>query len=263
MLHHDQQLRLNETEQLFVEALFGVRLPPSYGRFEGIETARTLAYPMQAKSANSSGCWNWFKPGDQRRDSGEPSLIAGITRAISDNLRVDPGRIFIAGLSAGGAAAAIVGNAYPDIYAAIGVHSGLPAGVANDLTSALAAMRQGNARTSKIIDQPMVPTIVFHGDQDSTVHPSNGAHIIEQIRAGQVEELRVVSERGTSAGRRTFTRTGHLNAKDRTVMEMWVVHGAGHAWSGGSPAGSYTDPLGPHASREMVHFFLNATNPRE
>jgi poly(hydroxyalkanoate) depolymerase family esterase len=224
-----------------------------------------VAYPMQAKSANISGCWNWFKPGDQRRDGGEPSLIAGITSYIAGGFKVDPDRIYVAGLSAGGAAAAIMGAAYPDIFAAVGVHSGLPVGAASDLPSALAAMRQGSSGAGKkgAGDGPnfahTVPSIVFHGDRDMTVHPSNGAHIIEQIRSAQASELRELSYRGKASAGRTFSRTCHIDTEDRAIIEMWVLHGAGHAWSGGSAAGSYTDPHGPDASREMVRFFLQHT----
>jgi len=234
----------------------------------GEERACFVAYPAQPKSANGSKCWNWFKPGDQQRDRGEPSLIAGITRQISRDYAIDRQRVYVAGLSAGGAAAAIMGAAYPDIYAAVGVHSGLPCGAASDLPSAFSAMRQGGSgsrnrapRSSAFDgDGRLVPTIVFHGDRDATVHPQNGHQVIEQSRSTGLLELRSATQ-GGHAGGRTYSRTSHFDANGQAVLEMWVVHGAGHAWSGGSPAGSYADPQGPDASREMVRFFLERSHP--
>jgi poly(hydroxyalkanoate) depolymerase family esterase len=202
-----------------------------------------VVYPAQSGIANVSGCWNWFQPAHQRRD-GEPSLIAGITREVVARYDLDARRVYVAGLSAGGAMAAIMGNAYPELYAAIGIHSGLGYAAARDLPSALAAMRGQGARNASTTQIPM---IVFHGDDDTTVHPSNGEHAI----TGTLEKV----EKGEAKGR-AYTRTTHLNAERRAVLEHWLVHGAGHAWSGGSASGSYADPAGPDASRAMLRFFL-------
>ena len=203
-----------------------------------------VAYPGQPSAANPSKCWNWFSANDQLRDRGEPSLIAGITRQIMRELAVDSTRVYIAGLSAGGALAAIMGSAYPDLYAAICVHSGLACGAAKDLASAFAAMRHGSSPFPEGARHPL-PTIVFHGDRDKTVNPLNGDQVIAQstITSGQ------------SAGGISYTRTIQADGSGRPILEQWVLHGAGHAWSGGSPAGSYTDPRGPDASREMLRFF--------
>ncbi len=227
------------------------------------------AYPVQPKSANVSKCWNWFDTGHQQRGRGEPSLIAGLTRQIMRDYAIDPRRVYVAGLSAGGAVAAIMGATYPDIYAAVGVHSGLACGAASDLPSAFSAMQQGTSGGPKRSHRSsgfhghdrLVPTIVFHGDKDVTVHPRNGQHVIEQSRSIGPGALRPVTQRGHVAGGRTYSRTKHFDASGRAVLEMWVVHGAGHAWSGGSPAGSYTDPHGPDATREMVRFFLEHSHP--
>jgi poly(hydroxyalkanoate) depolymerase family esterase len=210
-----------------------------------------VAYPAQTQAANMSKCWNWFSPGDQQRDQGEPSLIAGITRQIMRDFPVDAGRVYVTGLSAGGAAAAIMGATYPDLYAAIGIHSGLACGAASDMPSAFAAMKQGGSAL-KGSSRP-VPTIVFHGDRDTTVNPVNGDQAIAQAAAG---DLRTTVIRGKAPGGISYTRTVHADGTGRAVLEQWVLHEAGHAWSGGSPAGSYTEPRGPDASREMMRFFL-------
>lgn len=213
-----------------------------------------VAYPAQDQRANAQRCWNWFQPGDQARERGEPALIAGIAREIMAQHRVDPTRVYIAGLSAGGAQAAIMAVAYPDLFAAVGVHSGLACGVARDLPSALNAMRAGPNGASAP-SGAAIPTIVFHGDQDRTVNPANADRVAAQALNGSVS-LTPEIEQGRSAGGQDYSRTRHADATGRIVLERWTVHGAGHAWSGGSAEGSFTDPRGPDASREMLRFFL-------
>src|SRR6266851_1878680 len=228
------------------------------------------AYPAQAASANASKCWNWFNPDHQQRGQGEPSLIAGITRQVMRDYSVDSRRVFVAVLSAGAAAAVIMGITYPDLYAAIGAHSGLACGAASDVPSAFAVMRQGEAeavrRSGGASDggeyRRIVPTIVFHGDQDKTVHPRNGDQIIAQSRANMPVDLQTRVQHGRVPGGHAYRRTLHADATGRTVLEQWVIHGAGHGWSGGSPAGSYTDPQGPDATQEMLRFFLEHPHPR-
>jgi poly(hydroxyalkanoate) depolymerase family esterase len=219
-----------------------------------------VAYPSQSKAANASLCWNWFTPENQMRGRGEPAIIAGITSEIVANYHVDPARVFVAGLSAGGAMAAVMGSTYPDLYSAVGVHSGLPYRSAADLPSAFAAMR-GDAgsrgrrsRKSRgaADDSPRIRTIVFHGDADNIVHPSNAAKMIEAERAGESIER----AEARHAAIRAHTRTAIRDKTGAVVVEQWLVHGSGHAWSGGSPDGTYTDPHGPDASQEMVRFFL-------
>jgi poly(hydroxyalkanoate) depolymerase family esterase len=227
--------------------------------FTAEEQTCFVAYPAQRAEANQAKCWNWFRPGDQQRGGGEPSLIAGITRQIMRDHSVDPQRVYVGGLSAGAAAAAVMGARYGDLYAAIGIHSGLACGAATDLPSALMAMRQGGGpEAGPAVGQP-IPTIVFHGDRDTTVHPNNGDRIVRQwVGAGTKAEV----HRGRVPGGHAYTRTVHTDASRRAVLEHWEIHGAGHAWSGGSPAGSYTDPDGPDATREMLRFFLEHSLPQ-
>ena len=218
-----------------------------------------VAYPVQPKRANPSKCWNWFKPDDQHRERGEPSLIAGITREIIAAHNVDPARVYIAGMSAGGAMAATMIAAYPELYAAAGVHSGLPARCAHDLPSALAAMKGGKppgkarSATRDTGSSPQRPMIVFHGDADATVHISNAERLVHGFDA-----LPDVDREGRRVreGRRACTVSRRVSA-DGIDAELWTIHGAPHAWAGGNARGSYTDPAGPDASAEMLRFFLD------
>lgn len=213
-----------------------------------------VVYPAQAKNANGSNCWNWFQANDQRRDRGEPSIIAAITQQVMRDYEVDPERVYVAGLSAGGAMAAILASEYPDLYKAAGVHSGLPTGAAHDVPSAFAAMQNGAANGAlKARSGAAIPVIVFHGDRDRTVHPQNGHQVLAHHAGPQPGAA--TTEKGSTPNGRSYTRAIHRNAGGKLTAEHWTVHGSGHAWSGGSKRGSYTDPKGPDASREMLRFF--------
>jgi poly(hydroxyalkanoate) depolymerase family esterase len=218
------------------------------------EAGLLVVYPGQVETANPSKCWNWFRPTDQEREQGEPSLIAGIARQVIGRHDVDPARVYVAGLSAGGAKAMIMASAYPDLFAAVGVHSGLPRGAARDVPSAFAAMRQpSGAAPAK---GRFVPVIVVHGERDQAVHPGNAEAILGQALAGAGEPLLARSEAGRVNRGHGYTRTRHETASGTALVEDWRVAGLGHAWSGGDPRGSYTDAKGPDASRAMVDFFL-------
>ena len=222
-----------------------------------------VLYPEQTQACNANHCWNWFRPEDQRRGSGEPALLAAMVRDAMQHHAVDPARIYVAGLSAGGAMAAVLGQQYPDLFAAVGVHSGLVAGGAHDVMSAFSAMKNG-AKDQRNAPRPVssVPTIVFHGDADSTVHPRNGEQITEATtRYTPASALHSSTHQGTAPAGRSYTRATHRSADGTVSTEQWTVHGSGHAWSGGSTAGSYTDPQGPDASAEMLRFFL--AHPRK
>jgi poly(hydroxyalkanoate) depolymerase family esterase len=223
------------------------------------------AYPRQPATANHSGCWNWFDLKHQTRGAGEPCIIAGITRAIMAEYDIDPKRVYVAGLSAGGAMALIMSAAHPELYAAAGVHSGLACGSATDLPSAFAAMG-GNTSPVTISQRKTRPkgvrarTIVFHGESDRTVHPSNAELIVADARAGFPGGAQE-TQHGRSAEGRAYTRTLIRDARGIVHVEHWAIEGLGHGWSGGRPEGSYTDPDGPDASREMLRFFLDSPAP--
>ena len=219
-----------------------------------------VLYPAQTQHANSSKCWNWFKPQHQQRERGEPALLAALTQSVMSEHDVDPARVYVAGLSAGGAMADILGQTHPDLFAAVGVHSGVPAGAAINLVSALAVMKSGQRAVAG--DRPRVPTIVFHGDADITVNPRNGEQVVAAALAGHNgAAAQMQTSSGQSAKGRAFTRQVHADTQGRPTVEYWVLHGSGHAWSGGHPLGSFTDPDGPDASAEMLRFFLNHGHP--
>jgi poly(hydroxyalkanoate) depolymerase family esterase len=223
-----------------------------------------VGYPRQSERANQSACWNWFNLTDQMRDMGEPSIIAGITRSIMAGFDIDAERVYVAGLSAGGAMAGIMSVTYPELYAATGIHSGLAYGSATDVASAFAAMRgvsspaaptqrKGHLKSTN----GRVRTIVFHGAFDQRVHPSNAEMIVAEARAGLADPAQETQHDGSEGGR-AYTRTVITDASGVPHLEHWVIEGLGHAWSGGSPEGSYTDQRGPDASREMLRFFLGS-----
>jgi poly(hydroxyalkanoate) depolymerase family esterase len=223
-----------------------------------------VVYPEQTAAHNPQKCWNWFDPAHQHADAGEPAIIAGITREVMGRYTVDTARVFIGGVSAGGIMAVNTAASYPTLYAAVGVHSATAYGAATDLPTALAAMRSGPPNPDALVEparailrasgRDWLPMIVFHGAADAVVNVENGR--------------RLASQWAVAGGAKDFLRSedpvgGLTVVKDRwgPAMELWIVQGLGHAWSGGSAEGTYTDARGPDASREMLRFFLS--HPRD
>jgi poly(hydroxyalkanoate) depolymerase family esterase len=206
-----------------------------------------VVYPAQAWRANVERCWNWFREQDQAREHGEPAIIAGITRQVLARYRADARRVYIAGLSAGGSMAAIMAATYPELYAAVGIHSGLPYGAARGAATAAAAMRWKRLGAAAAL--PPIPAIVFHGEEDGIVHPSNGEYALRPS----------IREEAEANGRR-YTRTTHHGD---ALFEHWLIHGAGHAWSGGNGDAPFADSTGPDASAEMLRFFFLSQRSEE
>ncbi|WP_030070137.1 alpha/beta hydrolase family esterase [Halomonas alkaliantarctica] len=228
-----------------------------------------VLYPAQPISANHSKCWNWFKAEDQQREGGEPSILAGMARYVIDTHGLDASRVYVAGLSAGAAMATTLAMTYPDLFAAVGVHSGLPHGVAKSLPDALSVMQGGTGPLGNRGKKPEaewasdVPAIIFHGDRDTTVHPNNADRVAAQYGALRPAEgaYKPTVEKGKAATGHSYTRTTHYDSAGKPRLEQWKIHGAGHAWSGGSVKGSYTDPKGPNATQEMLRFFVQHQQP--
>ena len=225
-----------------------------------------VAYPEQIQRANSHRCWNWFRPANQQASRGEPAIIAGIVKQVIDEYQIDTRRVYVAGLSAGGAMAAIMAREYPELFAAVGIHSGLPAGAAHDVTSAFAVLKSGltnfaSAAATALEARRAVPLIVLHGDADHTVNPANGDRLVQNaVETHQLlspDSALLMSEHSVDAidGSHAYRRTRYSAPSGVSVIEHWVIRGAGHAWSGGDAAGSYADARGPDATAAMLDFF--------
>ena len=244
---------------------------PDFARGTGMnELAATtpfmVLYPEQPAKANQMRCWNWFDTAHQGHSAGEPAMLSALTRLIIARYPVDESRVYIAGLSAGGAMAAIVAAHYPELFAALGVHSGLPPGAAKDVLSAFQAMRLGGQHRKLAepqIREHRMPTIVFHGSADTTVHPDNSLSIVQAATAAltasglalEHKEVLLASPSDNESLRQA-KRSVYRAGDGRSFVEHWSVDGSPHAWAGGNPEGSYTDPQAPGASAAMLAFFL-------
>lgn len=220
-----------------------------------------VAYPEQVTRANSAKCWNWYEAAHQQREQGEPAIIADLTRHLASAHGVRNDRVFIAGFSAGGAMAATLAVMYPELYAALGIHSGVPHGAARDFMSAMIAMQHGAYASYAVHPlHSQIPTIVFHGDEDNTVHSTHAAKFLASAPSifAPPSESRYVEKVPRTAYDHGYTRTVQLDSEQRIFSEHWMVHGGGHAWYGGDATRNYIDSSGPNASAEMARFFCTA-----
>lgn len=216
-----------------------------------------VAYPAQTRAHNAASCWNWFQPAHQSRNAGEPAILAALTRKLMKEFDLGRAQVFVAGLSAGGALAAILLDEYPDVFSAAGIHSGLARGAANNALSAMMIMQNGgtvtNTEPKPDAAKSVVRWILFQGADDTTVHPANALNILAGIVGPNAVPERSV---GRSVNGRRYVRSEYTGPRGATLVENWLVQGAGHAWSGGRASGSYVDPKGPDASAQMIRFFL-------
>jgi poly(hydroxyalkanoate) depolymerase family esterase len=221
-----------------------------------------VVYPEQADAFNPKKCWNWYDAAHQKRDAGEPDIIAGITREVMKTYKVDPNRVYIGGLSAGAAMASIVAFAYPDVFAAAAFHSGIPYGAATNVMEGLAAMQGAKKDADSLAAKAKalmggrtrtIPSIIFQGKSDHVVNVANADQLALQMTA-LAESM--PSSKGTDnpgiAADYHYTRSVRANG----VVEVWTIDELGHAWSGGSKEGTFTDEHGPNAAAEMMRFFL-------
>jgi poly(hydroxyalkanoate) depolymerase family esterase len=229
-----------------------------------------VVFPQQSVLANPSACWNWFLPGDLHRGSGEPSIIAGITGLVQQRYRIDPGRIFVTGASAGGAMSAIMGATYPDLYAAVGVGSGCEydgapcsaLGGTDPTIAGTAAFREMGPRAREL------PVLVFQGDSDVVVAPINAAQDVRQWQVtadwaddgslnGSVPRTPASTVDGQVPGGESYTVRRHVDGAGAELEQYWLVHGMGHAWGGGCACETFADPAAPDESRVMYAFFFD------
>ena len=234
-----------------------------------------VVYPEQSWFANFNRCWNWFQPIHQRRGSGEPAILAAMVDDIRSSYNIDTRQVYVTGISAGGAMAVIMGATYPDVFSAVGVVAGLEYQAATSTFAGVFAMLQGGPDPNQqglaayqamgSANRP-VRVSVFHGTSDFVVYPINGEQVLTQwaqtndyVDDGtdndSVDDTADTTTQGQVPGGRSYTKFTYNDASGNVLLEKWTVNGMGHAWPGGSTAGSFTDPAGPDATREFWRFF--------
>ncbi|MEA2295526.1 MAG: hypothetical protein QOE86_3165 [Solirubrobacteraceae bacterium] len=229
-----------------------------------------VVFPQQSKDANSMSCWNFFQAAHMSRDAGEPAAIAGVTRWVQQHYTIDAHRTFVTGLSAGGAMSSVMAATYPDLYAAAGIGSGCE--YAATATCAgyksadpLSAGQQAYKAMGRYA-RPM-PVILFEGDQDTTVPPVNAQQLVQQwqytddladdgAHNGSIPVQPTNVTQGSVPGGHSYTVTEYSDGQNKELLQSWLVHGMGHAWSGGCSCEPYADPAGPDETGAMYAFFM-------
>lgn len=251
-----------------------------------------VAYPEQPRTANPNRCWNWFRPRNQERDQGEPAQIVGIVNQVRYDYTIDSRCIYVAGLSAGASMSVILGATYPDLFAAIGVCSGVAYRAATGVAGALLAQTRGSpdpyAQAVAAVDamgsyKRPVPVMVFQGTADLTVAPINAEHLIAQWwYTNRLAQGHTVTPDGldtpnspdnvaippvtqtrsaVAAGGRHYTEYRYQQPDNAGTLVYYRVEGMPHCWPGGAAGASFTDPKGPDASRLLVDFFVQHRMP--
>jgi poly(hydroxyalkanoate) depolymerase family esterase len=220
-----------------------------------------VAWPEQPAANQPMKCWSWYDPAHQARGAGEPAIIAAITREVMTRHGVDPARVYVGGVSAGGAMAVNTAASYPELFAAVGVHSAIAYRSAGSVAEALGVMKTGAVAADSLaataraaLGERTMPAIVIHGAADAVVAPVNGRQLASQLAVAAGAKDALVDERTVGGRRAEVWRYGQNH-------ELWIVDGLGHAWSGGSPDGTFTDPQGPDATREILRFLLAHPKP--
>ncbi|MGZ8377504.1 MAG: extracellular catalytic domain type 1 short-chain-length polyhydroxyalkanoate depolymerase [Gemmatirosa sp.] len=229
-----------------------------------------VLYPEQPAGANALRCWNWFEPAHQRRDAGEPALLAALVARVAAEHGVDPARVHVAGMSAGGAMALLLASGYPERFASATSASGMPVGAVTGAANAWQVMRAGasaeqsapEAVRERMGDRARaVPLLVLHGGADATVVPVNGRRAAEQWAAAIGATARGPQQVAAAGATRGWQHLRWRGADDRDLVEYVEIAGLGHAWSGGSTTGTYTDAQGPAASELLAAFIARHALP--
>jgi len=230
-----------------------------------------VLYPEQPATANPLKCWNWFAAAHQKRGEGEPAILAGMIRRVVEEQKIDPSKVYLAGISAGGAMAAILGATYPELFSGLAIHSGIAYGLATDMTQGLAAMRapEGDAAAlGKAAIEAMgerrkpIPVIIVQGTKDPSVNPTNGGLLASQWRAvnGLEETVAPILHFDGEGGRYSGEHVSWRGSNPKSIVDLWAIADLGHAWSGGSKDGTFTDDKGPNISQTIIDFFLAEEN---
>ena len=220
-----------------------------------------VVWPEQTAQQQPQKCWSWYDPAHQAAGAGEPAIIAGITREVMASHAVDPARVYVAGVSAGAAMAVNTAAAYPELYAAVAAHSGIAYRAAQTVPAALSVMKSGAADPDALAGMlkaalgPHRPALIaIHGGADVVVVPANSRQLAAQW-AGALG-LGPAAESTSTEDGASFARTVYDDAGGAPQVELLIVAGVGHAWSGGSPEGTFTHAGSPDATAHILRFLL-------